>query len=43
VIVVRVNEHQPAATKALSEVSEQIKTRLMNEKASALAKEKART
>jgi peptidyl-prolyl cis-trans isomerase D len=43
VIVVRVNEHQPAATKALSEVSEQIKTRLMNEKASDLAKEKART
>lgn len=43
VIVVRVNEHQPAATKALSEVSEQIKTRLVNEKASDLAKEKART
>ncbi|ADT69037.1 peptidylprolyl isomerase [Pseudoalteromonas sp. APC 3356] len=43
VIVVRVNEHQPAATKALSEVSEQIKTRLENEKASDLAKEKART
>ncbi|WP_409423536.1 SurA N-terminal domain-containing protein [Pseudoalteromonas sp. RW-H-Ap-1] len=43
VIVVRVNEHQPAATKALSEVSEQIKTRLVNEKSSDLAKEKART
>ena len=43
VIVVRVNEHEPAATKALSDVSEQIKASLVNEKTSALAKEKART
>lgn len=42
IIVVRVNDHQPATTKALTEVSEQIKTRLVNEKASELAKEKAR-
>jgi peptidyl-prolyl cis-trans isomerase D len=41
VIVVRINEHQPAATKALSEVSEQIKTRLVNEKSSKLAQDKA--
>lgn len=41
-IVVRINEHKPAATKPLSEVSEQIKTRLVNEKASELAKDKAR-
>ena len=42
-IVVRVNEHKPAATKPLSEVSEEIKARLVNEKSSELAKEKART
>ncbi len=41
VIVVRINEHQPAATKALSEVNEQIKTRLVNEKSSKLAQDKA--
>jgi peptidyl-prolyl cis-trans isomerase D len=41
-VVVRINEHKPAATKPLSEVSEQIKTRLVNEKSSELAKSKAR-
>ncbi|WP_282132035.1 SurA N-terminal domain-containing protein [Pseudoalteromonas aliena] len=42
-IVVRVNEHKPATTKPLSEVSEQIKTRLVNEQSSTLAKSKARS
>lgn len=42
VLVVRVNEYEPSATKPLAQVSEQIKTRLVNEKASTLAKEKAR-
>ena len=42
VIVVRVNKYEPSATKPLAQVSEQIKTRLVNEKASTLAKEKAR-
>ncbi|MEM5548103.1 SurA N-terminal domain-containing protein [Pseudoalteromonas fuliginea] len=42
-IIVRVNEHKPAATKPLSEVSEQIKARLVNEKSSELAKDKARS
>jgi peptidyl-prolyl cis-trans isomerase D len=43
VVVVRVNEHSPAAIKPLSDVSEQIKVRLVNEKSSKLAKEKARS
>ena len=43
VIVVRVNEYKPAATKALADVSEQIKARLVSQKASELAKEKAAT
>lgn len=43
VVVVRVKEHQPAATKALADVSEQIKARLVSQKASELAKEKATT
>ena len=42
-IIVRINEHKPAATKPLDEVSEQIKARLVNEKSSELAKEKARS
>ncbi|NMM40884.1 peptidylprolyl isomerase [Pseudoalteromonas arctica] len=43
VVLVRVKEHVPAATKALADVSEQIKARLVSEKASELAKEKATT
>lgn len=43
VVVVRVKEHKPAATKALADVSEQIKARLVSQKASELAKEKATT
>ena len=39
----RINEHQPASTKPLSDVSEQIKTRLVNDKTSELAKDKARS
>ncbi|HDY91337.1 MAG TPA: peptidylprolyl isomerase [Pseudoalteromonas sp.] len=42
-IIVRINEHKAAATKPLDEVSEQIKARLVNEKSSELAKEKARS
>ncbi|WP_404339195.1 peptidylprolyl isomerase [Pseudoalteromonas mariniglutinosa] len=42
-IVVRVDEHKPATTKSLSEVSEQVKARLVSQKASELAKQKART
>ena len=42
-IVVRINEHQAAATKPLDEVSEQIKARLINEKSSELAKSEARS
>ncbi|MGO2374779.1 peptidylprolyl isomerase [Pseudoalteromonas sp. KG3] len=43
VVLVRVKEHKPAATKALADVSEQIKARLVSQKASELAKEKATT
>ncbi|MEH6395142.1 peptidylprolyl isomerase [Pseudoalteromonas sp.] len=43
VVVVRVKKHKPAATKALADVSEQIKARLVSQKASELAKEKATT
>lgn len=43
VIVVRVAEHKRAATKELSEVSAQIKTQLVNEQATAAAKEQAQT
>ncbi|MCG7548522.1 peptidylprolyl isomerase [Pseudoalteromonas sp. Of7M-16] len=43
VVVVRVVEHKPAAVKPLEEVSAQIKSRLVNDKASELAKEKAET
>ena len=42
-IIVRINEHKAAATKPLDEVSEEIKARLVNEKSSELAKEKARS
>ncbi|MBE0421931.1 SurA N-terminal domain-containing protein [Pseudoalteromonas nigrifaciens] len=41
VVVVRINEYQPAATKDLAAVSEQIKATLIAQKASELAKEKA--
>ncbi|SFD24351.1 SurA N-terminal domain-containing protein [Pseudoalteromonas denitrificans] len=41
VIVVRIKEHKPAATKPISDVSEQIKTRLVSEKAAELTKEKS--
>ncbi|CAM4015447.1 MULTISPECIES: peptidylprolyl isomerase [Pseudoalteromonas] len=43
VVLVRVKEHKPAATKPLADVSEQIKARLVSQKASELAKEKATT
>ncbi|HEA18618.1 MAG TPA: peptidylprolyl isomerase, partial [Pseudoalteromonas prydzensis] len=43
VVLVRVKEHKPAATKALADVSEQIKARLVSQKASELAKERATT
>ena len=43
VVVVRINEYQPATTKALSDVSEQIKATLVAQKTSELAKEKAST
>ncbi|NMR25192.1 peptidylprolyl isomerase [Pseudoalteromonas sp. NEC-BIFX-2020_015] len=43
VIVVRVSEYVPAMTKPLVDVSEQIKARLVSQKASELAKEKATT
>ncbi|AUL73279.1 peptidylprolyl isomerase [Pseudoalteromonas sp. 13-15] len=43
IVIVRINEHQPASTKPLSDVSEQIKTRLVNDKTSELAKDKARS
>ena len=42
-VVVRVNDHKAATTKALADVSEQIKATLVSQKASELAKEKART
>jgi len=42
-VVVRVNDHKAATTKALADVSEQIKATLVAQKASELAKEKART
>ncbi|MBQ4831848.1 SurA N-terminal domain-containing protein [Pseudoalteromonas sp. MMG010] len=42
-IVVRVKEHQPAATKSLDAVTAQIKAQLTNEKASEIAKQKARS
>jgi peptidyl-prolyl cis-trans isomerase D len=42
-IVVRVKEHQPAATKSLEAVQAEIKTQLVREKSSELAKQKART
>ena len=42
-VVVRVNDHKAATTKALADVSEQIKAMLVSQKASELAKEKART
>ncbi|TGE76487.1 peptidylprolyl isomerase [Pseudoalteromonas sp. KS88] len=41
VVIVRVSEYVPAATKPLNDVSEQIKARLVSQKASELAKEKA--
>ncbi|KID58200.1 peptidylprolyl isomerase [Pseudoalteromonas luteoviolacea] len=41
VVVVRVVEHKPAAVKPLEEVTAQITTRLENDKASELAKDKA--
>ena len=41
VVIVRVSEYVPAATKLLNDVSEQIKARLVSQKASELAKEKA--
>ncbi|KTF13469.1 peptidylprolyl isomerase [Pseudoalteromonas sp. H105] len=41
VVIVRVNQYVPAATKPLTDVSEQIKARLVSQKASELAKEKA--
>ncbi len=41
VIVVRVKQHKAAAIKPMSEVSESIKTTLINEKAAELTKEKA--
>ena len=43
VVLVRVKEHIPAATKPLADVSEQIRSRLVSQKASDLAKEKATT
>ncbi|MFY8273242.1 SurA N-terminal domain-containing protein [Pseudoalteromonas sp. SSDWG2] len=43
VVVVRVVEHKPAATKELESVREQITTTLIAEKASAAAKEKAQS
>jgi len=43
VVVVRINEYQPATTKALSDVNEQIKATLVAQKTSELAKEKATT
>ncbi|AOT09427.1 peptidylprolyl isomerase [Pseudoalteromonas luteoviolacea] len=41
VVIVRVAEHKPAAVKSLEEVTAQITTRLENDKASELAKDKA--
>ena len=41
VVIVRINQYVPAATKPLTDVSEQIKSRLVSQKASELAKEKA--
>ena len=41
VIVVRVKEHKAAATKPMTEVSEQIKSTLVNQKAAELTKEKS--
>ena len=38
-VVVRVNDHKAATTKALADVSEQIKATLVSQKASELAKE----
>ncbi|WP_105168846.1 peptidylprolyl isomerase [Pseudoalteromonas sp. T1lg23B] len=43
IVVVRVKDYQAAAAKPLEEVSAQIKTRLVNEKASSLIKEHAQT
>ncbi|MFY8326182.1 peptidylprolyl isomerase [Pseudoalteromonas sp. ZZD1] len=43
VVIVRISEHKPASTKALADVSDEIKTRLVSQKASELAKEKATT
>lgn len=43
IVVVRVLDHKPATVKPLEEVTAQIKTRLENEKASELIKEKANT
>ncbi|TMP26518.1 peptidylprolyl isomerase [Pseudoalteromonas rubra] len=43
IVVVRVLDHKPATVKPLEEVTAQIKTRLENEKASELIKEKAKT
>ncbi|MGO3300936.1 MAG: peptidylprolyl isomerase [Pseudoalteromonas sp.] len=43
VVVVRINEYKPAATKELATVSEQIKATLIAQKASELTKEKATT
>ncbi|MCG7537725.1 SurA N-terminal domain-containing protein [Pseudoalteromonas sp. OOF1S-7] len=43
IVVVRVLDHKPATVKPLEEVTAQIKTRLENEKASELVKEKAST
>ncbi|PCK32636.1 peptidylprolyl isomerase [Pseudoalteromonas piscicida] len=43
IVVVRVADHKPAATKPLEEVSAQIKTQLSDEKASALIAEKAQS
>jgi peptidyl-prolyl cis-trans isomerase D len=41
VIVVRIKEHKAAATKPMTEVSEQIKSTLVNQKAAELTKEKS--
>ncbi|NOU50726.1 peptidylprolyl isomerase [Pseudoalteromonas sp. JBTF-M23] len=41
IVVVRVKEYQAASTKPLEEVSEQVKATLINDKASALAKQQA--